>query len=400
MNDNHKVDTAMMVPEPPTLAQLERITPSIYEASISCMAKAAWYAFGQRGVLPEHPAAILGTCFHAVLAAANRGELTVASDSDRDSARGLFDKTAQTLHDQAHSLLRLKFPAASRLPYYNLQRERTALLATRIAASRPCARYEHVGATARPSRSSLQTESRLYSRDGLITGRPDQLDGESQSIVDYKSGSVGDEESDLVSDSEARQLRVYAHLVIENGIPVTKGRIVRGDGRQCELPISAAEAQSEADNARTQLRTFNSAVSSGAVFSDLASPSSENCRWCPCMPFCDAFWAAVRPEWDRNCGVHVQGGILEAETRQIQGVSLTTFNVSVLSGTISAEHLSVEQVPSEWMTLRSGDGPRPGDIIRVVHARQSGTGVLRPDKTLTAVWRLVSEGKNSRANQG
>lgn len=125
----------MLVPEPPALEQLEHITPSVYEASMTCLAKAGWYAFGARSVLPEHPAGILGTSFHAVVAAAHRGELVVASASDRTPARQLFDDAVRALYDKSHPLVKLKYPTSGRLPYYNLHRERAALLATRIAAS-------------------------------------------------------------------------------------------------------------------------------------------------------------------------------------------------------------------------------------------------------------------------
>lgn len=140
----------MFIPKPPVLAQLEFITPSIYEASINCLAKAAWFAFGDSRVLPQHPAAILGTAFHTVVAAAHRGDLQVASVSDRSPARDLFDDTARELHQGAHPLVKLKFRSADRLPFYNLHRERATLTATPIAASRPPA----VGFTVGGARSN------------------------------------------------------------------------------------------------------------------------------------------------------------------------------------------------------------------------------------------------------
>ena len=154
----------MIVPEPPLLARLERITPSIYEASIHCLAKAAWFAFGDVRVLPQHPAAILGAAFHVVVEVAHKGELPVAAVSDRSPARRLFDKTVQKLHQRAHRLVKLKFPSADRLPFYNLIRERATLTATPIAASRlPSAGSPAGAARLAPA---VRTESRLCSRDG------------------------------------------------------------------------------------------------------------------------------------------------------------------------------------------------------------------------------------------
>lgn len=381
----------MLVPEPPTLAQLDRITPSIYEASLDCFSKAGWYAFGGSGVVPENPAAILGASFHAVVAAAHRGELVVASDSDRVAARQLFDRTARAMYSQAHPLVRLKFPAPERLPYYNLHRERCVLLATRIASSRLSPAVPLAGTSNSPA-ASARTESRLCSKDGLIMGRADHIDAKSETVVDYKSGYVVEPEADAVSDSEARQLRLYAYLAIENRINVSKGTIVRGSGQRCELPISSAEAEAEANSARKQLQTLNTSISNGAIFSDLTSPSSQICRSCPCIPFCDPFWVSTKPEWASDCGSHVEGNVVDVESRQIQGVSVTTLILAIRSGTVAAtQRASVEQIPSDWMKLEE-DLPCPGDVLRVVHGRQLETGgstaVIRIDKTLTAVWRV------------
>lgn len=385
----------MLIPQAPAAAHLERITPSIYDASADCLAKAVWYAFGGRGVLPEHPAAILGTSFHSVLAAAHRGQLVVASDTDRGPARKFFDETARVLHSRAHPLVRLKVLTSERLPYYNLHRERAALLATRIAYARSSVVNSSTGAATAAKPAGSQTESRLCSTDGLIIGRPDYIDRQRLTVVDYKSGYVTEGDGDVVSASEARQLRLYAYLAVENGIPVIQGTIIRGDGRRCELPISQADAAAEANNVRSRLQTLNAAISGGATFSSLASPSSKSCRSCPCIPFCDSFWAAAKPEWHSECGLHVEGNVLEADTRQVQGISLSTFLIEVRSGTVSSRNVSVEQIPSEWMTFDGDKSPQTGDFIRVVHGRLSAadesTSVIRVDKTTTTIWRVPPE---------
>lgn len=389
----------MFVPEPPALGCLEHITPSIYEAGVGCLAKAAWYAFGERGMLPENPAAILGMCFHAVVAAGHRGELWAADSYDRAAARRLFDKTAQALHVEAHPLVRLKFPAAEQFPYYNLHRERAVLLADRIASSHRTLGRESAGSS-KALPPFVRSESRLCSRNGLIVGRADHLDGKSGTVVDYKSGYFGEDKNDPVSDSEARQLRLYAHLASENGIAVSKGAIVRGDGSRCELFISSTDADREAKNAEGQLQTLNAAASAGAEFTELASPSPQNCRFCPCKPFCSSFWASAKAEWESECGSHVEGIIQEAETRQIQDVSVTTLLLTVRCGTVGSERVFVEQVPSDWMMLGENVGlPRLGDDVRLVHGRRlqtdGSTLVLRCDKATTAVWRLRPGGEIS-----
>lgn len=383
----------MFVPKPPVLAQLDRITPGIYEASMHCLAKAAWFAFGNGNALPQHPAAILGTAFHAVLAAAHKGDLQVANAGDRAPARILFDKTARELHQKAHPLVKLKFRSADRLPFYNLHRERSARIATPIAVSRTASSGSAAGA-ARPNELAAKTEFRLCSKDGRIVGRADHIDGPSGTVLDYKTGRApeGEAGAGTVSDYEVRQLRLYAYLAAENGIGVDKGVIVRGDGRRGEIAVSQAEAGAEADRAREQLSKLNAAVAGGASFRDLASPSSKNCAFCPCIPFCESFWAAAQPEWAADCGPHIEGNVAEAETRQIHGVSLTTLVLSRRAGTLPAQSASVEQIPSEWMRVDGSNPPCVGEAVRVVHGRLMEANecavVVRVDKALTAVWRL------------
>lgn len=386
----------MIVPEPPALKPLEHISPSVYEASKKCMAKAIWYACGLRGVLPENPAAIIGTSFHEVVAAAHGGMLGMANDFNRDVARQFFDEHMHTLHSQAHPLVRLKFPEPERLPFYNLQRERASLIATNIASSLLST------SVIRARKSNLtftsnRIEYSLRSKDGLIVGRPDYIDGRSGAVVDYKSGYTNEAEAGSISDAEVRQLRLYTYLSIENGINISKGVIVRSGGRRCELPISSAEAEAAATDAREQIQRLNGAVRNGARFSVLASPSSQNCRSCPCIPFCESFWSSVAPEWSSECGSHFEGKILDVENRQLQGVSLTTLIIELRAGTGAAQCASIEQVPNSWLELED-DPPLAGDIVRVVHGRQLGadakTAVIRIDKSQTAVWRIRRSGSN------
>lgn len=384
----------MFVPDPPVLVQLERITPSIYEASIACLARAAWYALGNSSTLPEHPAGILGTAFHSVVATAHRGELPVEDESNRTPARKLFDKIAQGLYDESHQLVKLKFPAIKHLPFYNLYRERAAYIATPIAASRPPL-YSPSVRGMKTQAPAIKTESRLCSKDGRIVGRADHIDGRSGTVVDYKTRHISETDADTVSNSETRQLRLYAYLAIENEMNVSKGAIIRGSGQRYELAISEAEAKAEADSARTKLNRLNAAISNGVAFRDIASPSSRNCASCPCIPFCESFWAEAKSEWATECGSHVEGTVVDVEIRQIQGVSLTTLVLSRRSGTVSVERVSIERIPSEWMGIDEEDLPSFGDVIRVVHGRQLETdesvAVIGIDKALTAVWRIRTE---------
>jgi len=379
----------MIIPKLPQIKELANITPSIYEASLSCFSKAIWYAFGPQDVIPENPASIIGSSFHSVLAAAHRGELLVAGKSDPDRARQVFDATAQTLCNQAHPLVRLKHTEPARLPFYNMNRERAALIAVGVAQPGLSSAQTSNDGFTRPA-SPNRTESRLRSIDGLIVGRVDHIEGKAQTIIDYKSGYSDQIKGDVVSDSEARQLCLYAYLAIDNGITISKGAVIRGDGRRCEIDMSLSSINEEADNTRNQLRELNKAINDGAEFDDLATPTSGNCRFCPCIPFCSKFWASADDSWQPECGSHVDGRILEAETVVMSGISITTFLVDIQFGTVQNKHISVEQIPTGWMTLKGSALPEPGARIRVVNGRLSiideNTATIRADRATTTVW--------------
>ena len=379
----------MLLPKPPAVVPLTQISPSVYEASLTCLAKATWFAGGDTRLLPEHPAALLGIAIHAVVAAAHRRVLRVEGKSDRDAARKLFDHAVQRRHQDAHAILRLKFPSPERLPYYNLRREQAALLAARVAETRSgnldAARADTSG------ESWSRTEARLRSKDGVIVGRPDYIDAAAASVVDYKSGQAPEQGRGRTSDSEARQLRLYAYLAAQNGVRITNGQIIRSDGYRSDLSITAPAADAEADKARGQLRSINELIASTSEFAALASPSAENCRSCPCIPFCEAFWAAAKPDWKEKCGVHISGRISAVDSRMIQGVAITTLVVDPEHGTlVGRRKLAIEQIPSEWIPPNEQQAVRRGALVRVTHGRllagEKQAVVVRPDRVMTAIW--------------
>ena len=341
-------------------------------------------------MLPDHPGAILGVCFHTVLAAANMGRFDEDSDTTRASARDMFDQRARTLYESAHPLLQAKFPSVERMPYYNLHRERAALLAVSIASSR------HAGAASddvetETVRGQTRVERQLTSSDGLIVGRPDYVDRMAGVVVDYKTGLAAEGQTGAVTESEGRQLRLYAYLVSQTeGIEISKGAIVRGDGQRNEIAIRKSAVDSEASRAKGQLGAINAAADAGKSFYDLASPSSDNCSMCPCIPLCEPFWRDAKPEWADSCGVHIQGRVTEISTTSIQGFALVTLNVEVTGGTLRCSSVPLEQVPDAWLRTGGSVLPSVGNVVRVVHARQttrdSEPEVLRADKALTSLW--------------
>lgn len=377
----------MRLPAAPDVKPLKQISPSIYEALLRCRARAAWAAFGDRRTVPQHPKAVLGVCLHAVVEEARKGSL---SGKDGDvrlaAAREAFDARAALLYKEAHPLLRAKFSAPERLPYYNLYRERAAMEAA-LSADR-IERAAAAAASAGPAcPASVHAERKLVSQDGLLVGRPDLIDVVAGEVVDYKTGISFEEAPDAVSPSEGRQLRLYAHLAHENGISVSRAVIARADGRRASIDVSKAEADAEGQKVRQLLAQYN--AEAGPAFQDAAQASPEACRFCACIPFCEAFWQAASPSWSEQCGVQLEGQVESVDEATIQGMRLMTLRVRVRRGTVAAEEACVEHLPVAWTTCEGSPAPQREDVVRVVHAHRAGKdapALIRLDRAATSVW--------------
>ncbi len=380
----------MRIPGQPAVKELKHLSPSLYEVVLACKARAAWVAFGEREAVPQHPTALLGTCVHAVVEDAHNGGLSRGAHESRPAEpREIFDRKARELYERAHPLIRAKFAAPERVPYYHLFRERAALVATEAAAhrqtTRPGAGVASQGAQA--ERTGL-VETTLRSRDGLLLGRPDYLDVSAGVVVDYKTGAGPDGDPAGLRSSEARQLRLYVHLANEAGLALNKGAVVRSNGRRVELDVSEADAVAEGQRAREALRAFNARAAEG--FEHLAEPSPDSCRYCPCIPFCKPFWEKATADWADQCGTHVEGTISSVSRATVQNTALITFEMAVTRGTTAPRPTVVQQLPETWACADGTPPPEAGDIVRVTNGRlgedTEGAAVIRPDRVTTALW--------------
>jgi len=377
----------MRLPQPTTVNPIRQLSPSVYEALLRCRARGAWAAQGNRSLVPVLPKALLGTCLHAVVEDAHNGVLSgLDHEAALTAARSAFDRRAATLYSRAHPLVRAKFSSPEKLPYFNLYRERAALEATK------CAERAERTVPAREIESSRTTaaalaEKLLVSSDRLIVGRPDFIDLAAGEVIDYKTGSGPQDGLTEMSDAEVRQLRLYVHLAIENGMRISRAVIARADGRRASVDVTPEQAAQEGRQARELLAEYNSRA--GERFDLAAQPSPENCEFCPCMAFCDAFWRAASSDWSERCGIHIEGGVEDVEASTVQGVTLVTFQVDGRKGTVPPGKVFVEQVPEAWIRADGSDRPRKGDTVRIVYGRivtETPPHVVRVDRAATSLW--------------
>ncbi len=394
----------MRIPEQPAVKELKHLSPNLYEAARVCKARAAWIAFGDRDAVPHHPRALLGTCVHAVVEDAHIGRLPPGDEeSRRAAARTVFDRKAKELHDATHPLVRVKFPTPERIPYYYLFRERAAVLALAAAARPNAERAPATGpGSGPPPPQGTLVETTLTSRDGLLVGRPDYVDPATGEVVDYKTGAGPDDDPGGLRDSEARQLRLYVHLGRERGLELRSGVVVRVDGRRVALEVAEADATAEGQRARETLGAFNAKAAES--FMELAEPSADACCFCPCVPFCEAFWEAAARAWVDKCGTHVEGTISAVSKAVVQNTALVTLELAVARGTVAPGPAVVQQLPEKWACVDGAPPPEVGDVVRVVNCRLAddagGTSLIRPDRLTTAVWTVRSAAAASGAGDG
>ncbi len=368
----------MRPPRPPRIQRLDRITPTIYESARTCAARAAWTAHGERGVIPRHPRALLGICVHSVLESARRG--LIAGDGGeerRELARQAFDDKVRELFAEAHPLLRAKFDTHDRLPYYNVHRERAALIAAKMAPSSASSGDAALGHLS-------HVEYTMESRDRRVAGRPDVVDRGSAVVIDYKTGSAP--ESGSLSEAEERQLKLYAFLASENGVEVRRGIVLRADRSRAEIDIPPEAAQAEGKRAVEVLESYNQ--QSGRRFEEAAAPSPKACRFCPCIPFCEAFWIATDETWSATAGTHVEGEVIG-----VQGDALVAVELEVDRGAAPRGHGVLTRLSERWLTFDGTERPVPGDVIRATNVRQveetSEPAIFRADRVSTAVWQAI-----------
>ena len=373
----------MLVPTPPIIQKIKRISPTLYDAAMKCMARAAWLAGGDRKLLPAHPRALLGISVHAVLERARTGGIAAGSDDARRAdAESLFDQKMRELFAASHPLLHAKFDGPDRLPFYNLFRARAA----QMAVDATVGSQRSGQPVLRAATGGVTVEAALVSKDGRVAGRADVLDAANATVVDYKTGVAAN--SGAVTDSEARQLRLYAHLANENGIAITRGVIERADRTRAEVHISPQQAAEEGRRARGVLDSYNQHA--GEPFHRAASPSPDACRFCPCIPFCEAFWKSGELGWSGQCGTHVEGVV-----ESVEGAALVSINLNVTRGTAVRGAAVVTRLSRDWLTVSGGALPEPQQTVRVTDAayvEESGApAVFRADRITTVVWMLPSE---------
>jgi hypothetical protein len=228
------------------------------------------------------------------------------------------------------------------------------------------------------------TERRLVARGGRLIGRPDRFD--STTVTDIKS-NLPDQTTPVGAEifkRNRRQIQIYAAIIADSlGFWPKKGIISGASGETVEFSLAPADCNAEADAAVADLATWNSALSSAARASDIASPSESSCSTCRFQLVCPAFWtwlARSSPDSTPSRARVAAAGPLKSVQLGNDGDLQTVALANVVS-------TQPGMVGATLVTRRSIHGTLPPNLIgsecRIVGAE------IRRDERLAADWLTV-----------
>jgi RecB family exonuclease len=317
-------------PALPSSERLTSLSPTAFEAVRLCHLQGAFRQQGSGSPTSRNPAQVLGDLCHEVL-----GELvnTGAIREERWAEaldplwQRVADRTAQKVHQAPHEPSLTGAP--DHWPGYVIKRARLAKAARRL----------HDLLDRMDDGAEFMSEIPLSSADGRLQGRPDLIvRGATQTwIVDYKTGSVVDDDGVTPRPTYVRQLHFYALLERENaGRWPTHGFLIPLNGPVLEVAIDPAASSGIGRDALQVIDSFNAVVPGVQP----AAPGPSACHYCAWVTRCGPFWEACDSSWDASI-VAVAGVVQSAVRTAIGGVSLV---LDVHAGSVDAASIVVRNV--------------------------------------------------------
>jgi hypothetical protein len=310
----------------PPARDLPSVSPSRLRALRECFLRVA-FAQSAPAAGPKSDAQLIGDAAHATLAALIRPGPPFEARLAHLSA----DFLAALAGLAEGGPVRRARPAAARL---------------RNVAARAVAVVSEAG-----ERVELRCERRVEGRAGRLNGILDLtvLSPSLHAVVDYKTGEVLDEAGQLAGHLQD-QLALYCVLEQERtGRWPDRALILRFGGSPVEWTVDQAASERVADEA-LRLRDDYIQYLGG---SPPASPSPATCRHCVFAARCEAFWAAIDPEWTTDV-VAVRGVVLWAERSSAGGITVC---LSDAEGVVAGEVI-VQQLPETFSDRELAPGTR------------------------------------------
>lgn len=275
-------------PEP---ERLKAISPTSLDVFEGCAKRLAYRRDPNTKVwIKGSTRKVLGIVSHALTE-----EVLLGGAPDAGKRREWLEQRWELLIQQQAQILQSEWPGRSIPPadtWRGYVATRTRLI--RRLDALPEARRKVSGSKKSQTLPELPwVEFKLFDPNLGLFGTPDLVEmqnGELR-VVDLKSGV----HQASITDSQERQLLLYAHLVEVNlGRPVDVLVIQDSRGREKLLEASKKGMALAVEQALRALETFNDMADSGNF---PASVSSEQCSYCEFQVVCGAYWELRRGDW-------------------------------------------------------------------------------------------------------
>lgn len=360
------------------LSRIPAVSPTLAETMRVCQLRAGLsripssYTF-----VLGNPKAWLGTAYHEVLD--RIADIDFSIESFESAAEGLWDHAVSAQYERTllHPLDR-RFGLPATWPGYYMVKASAILRARELAGS-----AQDGGSLPRVEPDSTQRQAFIREQtfrafDGRLVGRPDLI--RAREIVDYKSGAITEQDeatqTDVVKASYLRQLRIYGFLVKEAlGYWPERGILLPVAGAGVEIALDPSECTREATEAVAVLDGYNAQLTRAAAPSDLASPSADNCKWCPFKLLCNPFWEATTAAWSEQLDGAAVEGVLDEPPMAIHSGAAVAVSLDIQTGSEGPRRARLAPLhPSVQLATTIA----AGDRVRLVGLRTRPDGSLVP----------------------
>lgn len=187
----------------------------------------------------------------------------------------------------------------------------------------------------------LICEQRMTALGGRLVGKPDLIINcpKGPWIVDYKTGSVLDLETEQPREEYATQLRLYA--VLEHGRShawATRGILLPFSQSSVDIQLEQENCERLATLVEAAIEEFNQRHSEAQP----AAPSPSHCQWCRGATHCDAVWGSCEESWAPQVGL-AQGTVAQVACSE---TGVTTIVLDLEGGTLGQGRIAILADPA------------------------------------------------------
>jgi PD-(D/E)XK nuclease superfamily len=238
-------------------------------------------------------------------------------------------------------------------PGFKVAKARTRNVATRLReALRPLG-----------GEVELICERRMAALDGRLIGKPDLVVNceAGHWIVDYKTGSALDFETEQPREEYVAQLHLYA--VLEHARSEawpTRGILLPFSQRTVDLELEQEACERLAAAVDAAIEAFNQR----APEPQPAAPSISSCQWCGNATKCDAVWDSCDESWAPT--VSLAQGTVAQVARSETGLATIVFDLE--AGSLGHSRIAIKADPDLVAGL---DSIQPGAQLRASGLRRS-----------------------------